>query len=164
MSTHELVRSGRFNIAIVKTIDESLFKDFDEFILKLHRVVTNKESVTPFKLEFNKFGDLVHVVVTDKTLFNDEFGPYMKMLHKCNKRVRIGPCGEVLENIIAGLHCIVDSLECNIIKTYGGNVFPMFPECVGYVYKLFTYFGGSDPHEYLEIDSDDVVRYLREKL
>lgn len=173
MSTKEIdvtIQSGRFFITKVKSeIMNDDIEIFDDFMLKLFDIIRrarlgyNDENV-PFHFEFDPNGTLESVKLIDNDKFNKLFGSKINTIKLFNSCVNIS-CNNQHLNYMMEIVDDKNLLKHEVMKLLGGNLFPMFPECVGYIYNLYcSSLLQFQPHEYLCIDENCLLKYFRYKL
>lgn len=174
MSTKDVnitIQSGRFFITKVKSeIIGDNVEIFDDLLLKLFDIVKqaflkdHDDENLPFRFEFNPNGTLESVKLTDNNKFNKLFGSKINMIKSFNSCVKIS-CNNQYLNYMMEMVDDKSLLKQEVMKLFGGNLFPMFPECVGYIYNLYhSSLLQFKPHEYLYIDENCLLKYFRYKL
>lgn len=174
MSTKEnniTIQRGRFLITKVKSemindnieiFDDLLLKLFD--IVKLARMKDYNDDNVPFHFEFDPNGTLKSVKITDNDKFNELFGTKINIIKLFNSCVKIS-CNNQYLNYMLEMVDDKKLLKREVMKLFGGNLFPMFPECVGYIYNLYySSLLQFKPHEYLHIDENYLLKYFKYKL
>ena len=172
MSTNDVnitLKSGRFLITKTKCDEADDNEIFDVFMLKLFDIVRqvylgcyNEE--VPFYFEFETDGTLKSAKLKDSERFNELFGSKINMLKLYNSRVKI-LCNNQYLNYMIKMVDDENLLKCEIMKLLGGNLFPMFPECIGFVYNLYySSLLKFDPHEFLKIDENCLLKYFKYKI
>ena len=177
MSTKEIdvtIQSGRFFITKVNSEimddDDDDIEIFDDFMLKLFDVIRRArlegydDENVPFHFVFDPNGTLESVKLTDNNKFNELFGSKINIIKSFNSCVKIS-CNNQHLNYMMEIVDDKNLLKHEVMKLLGGNLFPMFPECVGYIYNLYySSLLQFKPHEYLYIDENCLLKYFRYKL
>ena len=88
----------------------------------------------------------------------------IEYIKQCNEYVYILYTKKITKHIINTLVDDVNSLIKDIMYKNGGNIFPMFPECIGYVYKKYSLLPLCKPREYLVINENILINYLKNKI
>lgn len=163
------IKSGRFFITKLKCDETNYNEFFDSFMLKLFDIVRQVylgcyDEEVPFYFEFETDGTLKSAKLKDVEQFNELFGSKINMLKLYNSRVKI-LCNNQYLNYMIKMVDNENLLKCEIMKMFGGDLFPMFPECVGYVYNLYqSALIKFDPHEFFSIDECCLLKYFKYKI
>ena len=180
------IHSGRFYITKTKTnententmlnsISNININDFEYFnyiidsvVLELFNMikqvnVDNRiQNSLPLEFEFDTNGNLQNVTIGDASLFNKHFESKINILQKYNQLVKLTYKSEYIKYILD----FVDNINLfkrDVMKTFGGNLFPMFPECVGYIYNLYSMsLLKFEPHEFFMIDECVILKYIKQ--
>lgn len=106
------------------------------------------------------------VFISDSSLFNKTYGESIEILNKYDyNNVKFKLNNNEFEEVLK-LFENENDLKKKIHEHFGGNVFYMFPACVGYA--LFKYVNSlikiNEPHELTHIDSETLTSYIKHKL
>ena len=157
---------GRFDIKIIKNND-IIYNAFDIVINMLYKIINevNDNISQPFSIEYNGNNSIRKVNVVNNDLFMSMFGQYIEYIKKCNEYVYILYTKKITKHIINTLVDDVNDLIKDIMYKNVGNIFPMFPECIGYVYKEYSSLPLlCKPREYLVINENILINYLKNKI
>ena len=164
-NSHLTQSSGRFSITVVNHENEK-----DVVIQTLDNVVTNiidnyRDANYPLSIEFNANVPTL-VTIKNKTAFNKLFKTSIEVLNKFDvNSVEFKIQNNEFDNV---LNLIEDKckLKENILNWGGGNLFYMFPSCVGFAFMQYydSLLRFDAPHELLCIDSDTLKKYIKDKL
>lgn len=182
------IHSGRFYITKTKTnenmentmlnsISNKNINDFEYFnyiidsvVLELFNMIkqvyadSSTQNLLPLDFEFDTNGNLQNVTISDVSLFNKHFESKINILQKYNQLVKLTYKSEYIKYILDFVDDI-NLFKRDIMKTFGGNLFPMFPECVGYIYNLYSIsLLKFEPHEFFMIDECIILKYIKQKL
>ena len=180
-------QSGRFNITKIRSDDinekitsmnvnaelpKNVYEIFDNVILNIFEMTEQvyseniDENNLPFHFEFNTNGTLQSVNIRNYEMFNEFFESKINILNLCNSNVKLpSSINNEHLNFVIGLVNDTNLLKYEIMRLFGGNLFPMFPECVGYVYNLYSSsLLKFEPHEFLRIDEYSILKYFKYKL
>ena len=144
VDTTTTIKSGRFFITKLKCDEVDENEIFDTFMLKLFDTVRRVylgcyDEEVPFYFEFETDGTLKSAKLKDSERFNELFSSKINMLKMYNSRIEI-LCNNQYLNYMIKMVDDKNLLKREIMKLFGGDLFPMFPECVGYVYNLYHSF------------------------
>lgn len=153
-------------------LPKNVYEIFDNLILNIFEMTKQvyseniNENNLPFHFEFNSNGTLQSVNIRNYEMFNEFFESKINILNLCNSNVKLpSSINNEHLNFVIGLVNDVNLLKHEIMKLFGGNLFPMFPECVGYVYNLYSSsLLKLEPHEFLRIDECSILKYFKYKL
>lgn len=126
--------------------------------------VDNKYHDNPFSIEYNSDKSIRKINVVNNDLFMSMFGQYIEYIKKCNEYVYISYTKKITKHIINTLVDDVNILIKDIMYKNGGNIFSMFPECIGYVYKEYSSLSLCKPRDYLVINENVLINYLKNKI
>ena len=156
---------GRFDIKIIKNND-IMYDAFDIVINMLYQIINEVDSNVSqlFSIEYNDDKSIRRINIVNNDLFMSIFGQYIEHIKKCNDYVYILYTKKITKHIINTLVDDVNSLIKDIMYKNGGNIFPMFPECIGYVYKEYSLLPLCKPREYLVINENVLINYLKNKI
>lgn len=172
------IHSGRFYITKTKTNENTEnINDFEYFnyiidsvVLELFNMIkqvnvdNQAQNSLPLDFEFDTNGNLQNVTISDVNLFNKHFESKINILQKYNQLVKLTYKSEYIKYILDFVDDI-NLFKRDIMKTFGGNLFPMFPECVGYIYNLYSIsLLKFEPHEFFMIDECIILKYIKQKL
>ena len=182
------IHSGRFYITKTKTNENAentmlnnisnkninYFEYFnyiiDSVVLELFNMIkqvyadSSTQNLLPLDFEFDTNGNLQNVTISDVSLFNKHFESKINILQKYNQLVKLTYKSEYIKYILDFVDDI-NLFKRDIMKTFGGNLFPMFPECVGYIYNLYSIsLLKFEPHEFFMIDECIILKYIKQKL
>lgn len=157
---------GRFDIKIIRNND-IVYDAFDIVINMLYQIINevdNKYHDNPFSIEYNDDKSIRKINVVNNDLFMSMFGQYIEYIKKCNESIYILYTKKITKHIINTLVDDVNVLIKDIMYKNGGNIFPMFPECIGYVYKEYSSLSLCKPRDYLVINENILINYLKNKI
>ena len=156
---------GRFDIKIIKNND-IMYDAFDIVINMLYQIINEVDSNVSqlLSIEYNDDKSIRRINIVNNDLFMSIFGQYIEHIKKCNDYVYILYTKKITKHIINTLVDDVNSLIKDIMYKNGGNIFPMFPECIGYVYKEYSLLPLCKPREYLVINENVLINYLKNKI
>lgn len=155
---------GKFNIKKIKKCNSpSTLNELTHSIQRILAIIdeevkiTRTEALLPIhslalKYEFNPSGELIHVTVNDAQTFNSLFSTLIETIKRLEDCISIAFSNSENENLLNALFNISE-LKRNTMLYYGGNMFSMFPPCVGYVYNTKNYT--------LIINESEVLSYLK---
>lgn len=157
---------GRFDIKIIRNND-IVYDAFDIVINMLYKIINEVDTINhenPFSIEYNSDKSIRKVNVVNNDLFMSMFGQYIEYIRKCNEYIYILYTKKITKHIINTLVDDVNVLIKDIMYKNGGNIFPMFPECIGYVYKEYSSLPLCKPRDYLVINENILINYLKNKI
>lgn len=157
---------GRFDIKIIRN-NGIVYDAFDIVINMLYQIINEVDyryHDNPFSIEYNSDKSIRKINVVNNDLFMSMFGEYIEYIKKCNEYVYILYTKKTTKHIINTLVDDVNDLIKDIMYKNGGNIFPMFPECIGYVYKEYSSLPLCKPRDYLVINENVLINYLKNKI
>lgn len=171
--TNENTENVMLNNITNKNINESEYFNYiiDSVVLELFNKIkqvyvdsSTENSENSLHFDFDSNGNLQNVIIKDVNLFNKHFGSKINILQKYNQLVKLTYISEHIKYILDFVDDI-NLFKRDIMKTFGGNLFPMFPECVGYIYNLYSMsLLKFEPHEFFMIDESIILKYIKQKL
>lgn len=157
---------GRFDIKIIRNND-IVYDAFDIVINMLYKIINEVDTINhenPFSIEYDSDNSIRKINVVNNDLFMSMFGQYIEYIKKCNEYIYILYTKKITKHIINTLVDDVNVLIKDIMYKNGGNIFPMFPECIGYVYKEYSSLPLCKPRDYLVINENILINYLKNKI
>lgn len=155
---------GKFNIKKIKKCGSP--SALQELLSLIHKIIdiiseeinfSRTESLLPIhslalKYEFDTSGKLVKASINDERTFSSLFSEYVERIRQLEDCISINFSNIENEKLFNTIFNIPE-LKHNVMLHYGGNVFSMFPPCVGYVYET--------KNETLMIEESEIINYVK---